>query len=183
MDSKVNPRGQNGLPCARKRHPSYDSNERIHQRTKQLLKRKHLLLIMLHNQPLPIQMKRHFRIHRLLRPLRLERDRRLEDILLRQVDLDPTRRRRSEHVARLGDGFGEEFGHAVELGFDAVEAPGDGDGVVEDCVLAVVRVGLFGGLELVELEDVVDEGLFAGGGSARRVGTLGGGGGHFDGGC
>lgn len=34
-------------------------------------------------------------------------------------------------------------------------------------------VGLLGGVELVELEDVVDEGLFGGGGSTGWVGTLG----------
>lgn len=82
------------------------------------------------NQPGPVQMERHLRIHRLLRTLLLERNRALEDILLRQIDLNPTRRRRSEHIALLGDGFGEEFGHAVELGLDAVEAFGDGDRVV-----------------------------------------------------
>lgn len=85
---------------------------------------------MLLNRPRPIQMERQLRIHRLLRPLLLERNRRLEHIFLRQIQLDPTRRRRSEHVAFLGDGLGEEFGHAVELGLDAVEAFGDGDGVV-----------------------------------------------------
>lgn len=75
-------------------------------------------------------MKRHLGIHRLLRPLLLERNRRLEHISLRQIELDPIRRRGSEQVAFLGDGLGEHFGHAVELGFDAVEAFGDGDGVV-----------------------------------------------------
>lgn len=120
------------------------------------------LLIMPLNQPLPIQMKRQLRIHRLLRPLLLERDERLEDIFLRQIELDLIRGRGGEQVACLGDGFGEKFGHAVELGFDAVEALGDGDGVVEDGILAVVGVGLFGGVELVEFEDIVDESLFAG---------------------
>ena len=43
-------------------------------------------------------------------------------------------------------------------------------------------MGLVGGVELVELQDVVDEVLLAGGGGAGRVGTLGGGGGHFLGG-
>lgn len=41
---------------------------------------------------------------------------------------------------------------------------------------------LFGGLELVKLEDVVDEFLLAGGRSAGWVGTLRRGGSHFDGG-
>ena len=93
------------------------------------------------NQPRPIQMERHLGIHRLYRPLLLERNRRLEHVLLSQIDLDPVRRRRSEHVAGLGGGFGEEFGHAVELGFDAVEAFGDGDGVVwrKDLESAVIK--------------------------------------------
>ena len=193
-------------------------------------------------------MKRHLRIHRLLRPLGLERDRRLEHVPLRQVELEPIRRRRREQVALLRDGLGEEFGHAVELRPDAVEALGDGDGVVwiippesavfrflvlggnmdglvkimfvitkkeeekkkknlfaldpslssrtiaqklkktghsgktrhtEDGILAVVGVGPLGGLELIELEDVVDECLLGGGGGAGRVGALGRGGGHL----
>lgn len=32
----------------------------------------------------------------------------------------------------------------------------------EDGILAVVGVGLFGGVDLVEFEDIVDESLFAG---------------------
>ena len=89
-----------------------------------------LLLIMLLNQPAPIQMKRHLRIDRLHRPLLLERNRRLENVFLREIQLDPTRRRRGEQIAFLGRRLGEEFGHAIELGFDAVETLGDGDRVV-----------------------------------------------------
>lgn len=48
-----------------------------------------------------------------------------------------------------------------------------GNGRTKDGVFAVVGVGLFGGVELVEFEDVIDEGLFAGGRGAGRVGTLG----------
>lgn len=43
----------------------------------------------------------------------------------------------------------------------------------ENGILAVMRIGLFGRLELVELEYVVDEFLLAGGGSTGWVGTLG----------
>ena len=85
---------------------------------------------MLLNQPGPVQMKCHLGIHRLLGALLLERDWRLENVSLRQIDLDPVRRRGSEQVAFLGHGLGEEFGHAIELGLDAVEAFGDGDGFV-----------------------------------------------------
>lgn len=42
----------------------------------------------------------------------------------------------------------------------------------EDSVFAVVGVGLFGRLKLVELEDIIDEFLFTAGGSAGWVGTL-----------
>ncbi len=87
-----------------------------------------------------------------------------------------------EHVAFLGGGFGKEFGHAVELGADAVEAFGYADGVVEDCLGGVVGVGFFGGFELVagvmlmwgweggcvggheQEEDIVDDALLVGGG-------------------
>ena len=84
------------------------------------------------NQNLSIQMKRHLRINRLLLSLLLERNRRLEHIILGQVEFDPIRRRRrrSEHVACFGDGLGKEFGHAIELGFDTVEASSDGNGIV-----------------------------------------------------
>ena len=75
-------------------------------------------------------MERHFGIHRLHRPLLLERNRRLEHIFLRQIKLNLARGRRSEQIACLSYGFSEELGHAVELGFDAIEAFGDGDGVV-----------------------------------------------------
>lgn len=85
---------------------------------------------MLLNQPGPVQMERHLGVHRLLGPLFLERNRRLENVALRQIDLDPVRRGRSEQVAFLGHGLGEDFGHAVELGLDTVEAFGDGDRVV-----------------------------------------------------
>lgn len=85
---------------------------------------------MLLNQPTPIQMKCHLGIDRLHRPLLLERNRRLENIFLREIQLDPTRRRRSHQVACLSHGLGEEFGHAIELRLDAVEALGDGDRVV-----------------------------------------------------
>lgn len=107
------------------------------------------LLIMLHNQRVLIQRQRDLAIDRLLRALLLERDRGLEDVVLRQVEHDLAVRGGGEHGAFLGDGFGEEFGHAVELGADAVEAVGYGDGVVEDGRGGVVRVGGFGGFELV----------------------------------
>ena len=51
-------------------------------------KAEHLLLIMPLNQACPIQMERHFGIHRLHSPLLLERNWRLEDILLRQIKLN-----------------------------------------------------------------------------------------------
>ena len=85
---------------------------------------------MLLNQPAPIQMKRHLRIDRLHSPLLLERDRRLENVFLREIQFNPTRRRRGEQIAFLSRGLGEELGHAIELGLDAVEALGDGDWVV-----------------------------------------------------
>ena len=56
-----------------------------------------------------------------------------------------------EYVPFLGHGFGKEFGHAVELGADAVEALGDADGVVEGGGGGVVSVGVFGGVKLVEV--------------------------------
>lgn len=77
--------------------------------------------------------------------------------MLSQIDGDGVRGRVCEDIAFLGDGVGEEFRHAVELRPDAVETFGDGDGVVEDGVGGIVAVGLLGGVELVELQDVVDE--------------------------
>ena len=47
-----------------------------------------LLLIVPLNQPGPIQMERHFGIHRLHRSLLLERNWRLEHISLRQIKLN-----------------------------------------------------------------------------------------------
>lgn len=46
-------------------------------------------------------------------------------------------------------------------------------------ILAVMGIGLFGRMELVEFENVVDEFLLAGGGGTGWEGALGGGGGHF----
>ena len=43
----------------------------------------------------------------------------------------------------------------------------------KDSILAVVRVCLLGRLKLVELEDIVDQLLFAGRGDAGRMGALG----------
>ena len=83
-------------------------------------KAEHLLLIMPLNQPCPVQMERHFGVHRLHRSLFLERNWRLEHIFLRQIKLNPACGRRSEHVAFLSHGFSEELGHAIELGFDAI---------------------------------------------------------------
>ena len=65
-------------------------------------------------------MERHLGIDRLLRSLFLEGNHRFEDVFLRQVELDPARCGRSEHVALLSHGFSEELGHAVELGLDAI---------------------------------------------------------------
>lgn len=72
------------------------------------------------NQSCTVQVKRHFGIDRFLRSLLLEGNDRLEDVSLRQIELDPTRCGRSEHVALLGHGFSEELGHAVELRLDAI---------------------------------------------------------------
>ena len=80
--------------------------------------------------------------------------------MLGQVDGNGIRCRLCKNITLLGNGLGEELGHAVELRFYAVQALGDGDRVVEDGVRAVVGVGFVGGLELVEAEDFVDEGLF-----------------------
>lgn len=114
-------------------------------------------LIMPLNQPLLIQMKRHLRRHRLLRPFLLERHRALEHISLHQIDRELLRRRRlRQYVASFRRALREQLRHPVELGFDRVEPFGDGDGVVEDGVGGVVRVGCLGGFELVEEQDVVD---------------------------
>ena len=50
----------------------------------------------------------------------------------------------------------KELGHAVELALDGVEILGYADRVVEHGILEVVRACLVRGLELVEVEDVVD---------------------------
>ena len=112
---------------------------------------------MLLYQSLLVEVERQFAVHSLRRALALERDRRLEDVVLHQVQLEGLRCRVSEDVALLGRRLGEEFRHAVELRLDAVEAAGDGDGVVEDGILGVVGVGLVRGLELVEAEDIIDD--------------------------
>jgi len=122
------------------------------------------LLIMPHNQRIPIQRQRHLAINRLLRALFLERHGRFEDVVLRQVEDDLAVGGGGEHVAPLGGGGGEEFGHAVELRADAVEAGGYADGIVEGGGGGVVRVGGLGGLELVEEEDIVDDALLVDGG-------------------
>lgn len=55
------------------------------------------------------------------------------------------------------------------MGPDAVEAFGDADGVVEDGVGGVVGVGFFGGVGLIEKEDVVNYTLLGGRGFASGV--------------
>ena len=108
------------------------------------------LLIMPLNQPTLPQRQRHLRIDRLLRPTALERNRAFENVMLGEVELYLGGRGGGEEVALLGGGFGEEAGHAIELGADAVEAAGYADGVVEGGCGEVVRVGGFGGVELVD---------------------------------
>ena len=70
--------------------------------------------------------------------------------MLRQVDGNGVRCRLRKDVTFLGSGLGEELWHAVELRLYAVEAFGDGDRVVEDCIGGVVAVCLLRRVELVE---------------------------------
>jgi len=109
------------------------------------------LLIMPLNQPLPIQVQRDLRINRLLHPLLFQRNRALEHVMLGEIEGEFAIGAFGEEGAGCGGGGGEEFGHAVELGADAVEAGGYADGVVEGGGGGVVGVGGFGGVELVDL--------------------------------
>lgn len=54
----------------------------------------------------------------------------------------------------------ENYRHAVELAFDAIETFGDADWVMENCGLSVVRVRFVVRLQLVKGENIVDQFLF-----------------------
>ena len=114
-------------------------------------------LLMSLDQSIAVQVERHLRIDGLLRTLRLEWNRRLEDVTLGQVQGDGIGLRICEDVALLGSGLGEELRHAVELRPYAINTFGDRNGIMEHCGWSVMAIGFLGRAELVEFKDIVDE--------------------------